>query len=390
MPDRMSNETQINRYIGKCNFGTRCRNEHPQNKPSAFGQSASQSLMQGGGSTPNNNRFGALSGGFGQQNAPFGAFANKQGNTTTTQAAAATTEPKYAPLSAKTLSDGLSDRPLWKLSVYGPKYNKPNVLSGTDVSPEEMHLDFVNAAKTNELPACEAKYRQLEQQVDARITEIKNNSAENARQWEAQYGEPEANTGGSGFGNKPAFGAFGSTGGFAAFGQNTGNTVFGTPSKTSAFGGSNTASAFGQNTGASAFGQNTGASAFGQSTGASAFGQITGTAAFGTPSKTSGFGFGNTNSNNNNSASAFGTPSKPSAFGASNAGGSGSGFGTGSAFGAGVDAVFGNRGNANSPKFSEAETRPLRDLLQEEIAMYRAASFIYGSIPEQAPTADLV
>ncbi|KAJ1812361.1 hypothetical protein LPJ56_005526, partial [Coemansia sp. RSA 2599] len=156
-----------------------------------------------------------------------------------------------------------------------------------------MHLDFVNAARTNELPGCEAKYRRLEQEVEARIAEIKRNSVEYARQWEAQYGDQGAGAGASVFGNKPAFGAFASAAaGASGFGQqNVGNAAFGTPNKPLAFGGGSAVSAFGTPSKPSAFGGGNAVSAFG------------------TQSKVSGFGFGNSNA-----GAAFGTPSKPGAF----------------------------------------------------------------------------
>ncbi|KAJ1723853.1 Nucleoporin-like protein 2, partial [Coemansia erecta] len=238
---------------GKCSFGNRCRNEHPQSRPSAFGQSASQNIIQGG-STPTSNRFSTFSSpGFGNQTSSFSSFASK----------GAPAAKESSGLSADALSRGISDRPMWKLSCFGPMYNKPNIMNGTDISPEEMRMDYMQAASSNQLDACERKYQQLESEVESMISDIKRNTEKYAKDWELQHGDGDSKPKESGFGQTNTKSAFGS--GSSAFGSS--GSAFG--SGGSAFGAGG--SAFG--TGGSAFG--TGGSAFGAGAKSVTFGQDT-------------------------------------------------------------------------------------------------------------------
>ncbi|KAJ1934040.1 hypothetical protein EC988_008933, partial [Linderina pennispora] len=64
---------------GKCNFGDRCRNEHPQGNRSGFGQSAAQSLMNRGQSNTTNALAGIGSGAFGSNTQSRGFGGNVGG-----------------------------------------------------------------------------------------------------------------------------------------------------------------------------------------------------------------------------------------------------------------------------------------------------------------------
>ncbi|KAJ2782888.1 Nucleoporin-like protein 2 [Coemansia interrupta] len=385
-------------------FGSRCRNEHPQNRPSAFGQSASQNIIQGG-STPTSNRFSTFSSpGFGNQTSSFSAFANKE-----TPAA-----KESSGVSADTLLRGISDRPMWKLSCFGPAYNKPNILSGTDISPEEMRLDYMQAASSNQIDACERKYQQLESEVEARISDIKRNTEKYAKDWEMQHGDGDSKPTESGFGKTNAKSAFGS--GSSAFGSGSsafgtsgsafgsGSSAFGTGA--SAFGSGNKAVTFGQDTvttfganskpsafgrgsdsdASSVFGSNaSAASTFGSNTSTTpAFGSSTATPAFGTGTKPSAFGTSTT--------SAFGTgTATPSAFGTGTTSAFGSGTGTTSAFGSGTGTTSAFGSGLTSQKFEFTEgAGPQRPLTADEISMFKADKFVLGSIPEQPPSKELV
>ncbi|KAJ2368154.1 hypothetical protein H4S01_001754 [Coemansia sp. RSA 2610] len=410
---------------GRCSFGDRCRNEHPQNRPSGFGQSSSL------GGQNNSNRFGAFSntgggssgGGFTQTTA-FGAL----GNTTPKKS-------KDQPLTGALLKQGIEDRPLWKLSVFGPTSNKPNMLSGTDVSPEEMHLDFMLAERAGNVPACQQKYAQLADEMDQRVREVVGNADSYALKWENQYGQTTPQSSGAGgtgafgqaasaFGQKPfgqsaasgfggstssafgqpttpkqsAFGssAFGQSSGSGGFGKSGASGGFGQSSASGGFGqsgtgafGKSTTGAFGQSSGTgSAFGQSSGTgSAFGQSSGASAFGQSSKPSAFGQPSPAqSAFGNTGTSAFGSTGTSAFGNAGT-SAFGNRGASAFGSNSGT-SAFGQ----ILGGSQFAMSSNTSQqisGKTDPTRDLSAQEIECFKNPQFTMGQIPEIPPTADL-
>ncbi|KAJ2406829.1 hypothetical protein J3F80_003257 [Coemansia sp. RSA 2526] len=375
---------------GRCSFGDRCRNEHPQKQQSGFGQSSSQSF---GGQ--NTNRFGGFSGagntgGF-KQTTAFGAL----GSSTPKK-----TAKEQQQLTGELLKTGIEDQPLWKFSVFGPISNKANLLSGTDISPEEMQLEFKAAEASGSVAMCQQKYTQLAAEMDLKIQDIVNNVDSYAQQWNAQH--ESSTTQQSGFGQAgSAFGqtkaptqsAFGQTGSAfgqpktptqSAFGQSNTTGAFGQSNTTGAFGQSNTTGAFGQPKPAGAFGQPATTSAFGQSNSSSAFGQSKPAGAFGQSNTTSAFGqFGKSGT------SAFGSQGT-SAFGSQ---------GT-SAFGKQGTSAFGSQGtsafgqappgppNALAGHIS-GTTNPTHQLTAQDIERFKAAEFTMGQIPEHPPTADL-
>ncbi|KAJ2500477.1 Nucleoporin-like protein 2 [Coemansia sp. RSA 1972] len=379
---------------GRCSFGDRCRNEHPQKQPSGFGQSSSQSF--GSQST---NRFGGFSGtgntgGF-KQTTAFGAL----GSGTQKK-----TAKEQQQLTGELLKTGIEDRPLWKFSVFGPISNKANLLSGTDISPEEMQLEFKAAEASGSVAMCQQKYAQLAVEMDNKVQDIVNNVDSYAQQWKAQhessitqqnaFGQSGSAFGqsGSAFGQAktPTQSAFGQTG--SAFGQT--GSAFGQTG--SAFGQSKapTQSAFGQSNVTGAFGKPKPAGAFGQPSTTGAFGQPVTTSAFGQPVTTSAFG-------QSKPSGAFEQSSTTSAFGQ---------FGktSTSAFGNQGTSAFGNQGtsafgNQGTPAFGQAPpgppnalaghisgtTDPTHELTAQDIERFKAAEFTMGQIPEHPPTADL-
>ncbi|KAJ2455775.1 Nucleoporin-like protein 2 [Coemansia sp. RSA 2336] len=362
---------------GRCSFGDRCRNEHPQNRPSGFGQSSQLFGGQGG------NRFGALSGSTNafKQTSAFGSFASNANKPAT----------KNQVLTGDLLKRDIGDRPLWRFSVYGPTGSKPNILSGTDISPEEMHLDFKMAEASGNVAMCQQKYAQLDVEMDQKLNNIVQNADSMAQQWERQYGVSATQQGGGG---SSAFGQSAPSGGSSAFGQSatlSGSNAFGQSAssgssafgqKPSAFGGTTSfgqkPSAFG---GSNTFGQTS--SAFGSS-GTSAFGQSTTTSsAFGQSKPAFGGAFGQS------TTGALGQPKSTSAFGGQSALG---GFGQGtSAFGqsAGTQPPSMLLNGTSTQKIS-GTTDPTRELSQQDIEQYKAPQFTMGQIPEIPPTADLL
>ncbi|KAJ2391578.1 hypothetical protein H4S02_001255 [Coemansia sp. RSA 2611] len=250
------------------------------------------------------------------------------------------------------------------------------MLSGTDVSPEEMHLDFMLAERAGNVPACQQKYAQLADEMDQRVREVVGNADSYALKWENQYGQTTPQS--SGAGGTGAFGQAASAFGQKPFGQSAASgfggstsSAFGQPTtpKQSAFGGSAFGHAFGQSSGASAFGQSSKPSAFGQPSPAqSAFGN-TGISAFGSTG-TSAFGNAGTSAFGNRGASAFGSNSGTSAFGQ----------------------ILGGSQFAMSSNTSQqisGKTDPTRDLSAQEIECFKKPQFTMGQIPEIPPTADL-
>ncbi|KAJ2744355.1 hypothetical protein GGI20_003048 [Coemansia sp. BCRC 34301] len=113
---------------------------------------------------------------------------------------------KEVTLTADFLERGIKDRPLWKYSTFGPMADKPNLLTGTDISPEEARLDFVVATQQQSpeaLNMCEQKYEQLAIEMNQKINDIVSRSQHYAQQWEQQYGVGNS---GSAFGSSSAFG----------------------------------------------------------------------------------------------------------------------------------------------------------------------------------------
>ncbi|KAJ2828091.1 Nucleoporin-like protein 2 [Coemansia erecta] len=421
---------------GRCSFGDRCRNEHPQNRPSGFGQSSTQSF---GGGSQSTNRFGAFAG----PSSTGGAF--KQ--TTAFSAHATGTQGPGAkaqqPLTGELLRKSIEARPLWRFSVYGPVNGKPSLISGTDISPEEMQLEFKMAEAAGSVAACQQKYAQLAGEMDRKIRDVVDNADAVARQWQSQNGTAPAGQSGAGaqqgafagsgaFGQKPsAFGqssgAFGGAGtsafgqtlslaapgsaGTSAFGQSSTSSAFGQKAsafgqKPSAFGQSG--SAFGQSSTSSVFGQPSIPSAFGQSGTSSSFGQSGATGAFGQPKTTSAFGQSNTSSafGQSNTSSAFGQSNTSSAFGQPKTTNAFGQSGTSSAFGQTGASAFGNQGTSafgqstantqspfgqpnNSAGQISGTTDPTQELSAEDIERFQAPQFTMGQIPELAPTANL-
>ncbi|KAJ2769175.1 hypothetical protein IWQ57_003218, partial [Coemansia nantahalensis] len=348
--------------------------------PSGFGQPSSlgtgdgnrfSSFGSGGGGGG-----GGSGSGFGQKSA-FGSQAGKA------KAAAKGDAPD-----AEFLRKMLASRPMWQFSTFGPSSAKPNLLTGTDISLEEMQLDFVLAMRSGTLPACQQKYAQLGREITEKFDAIAATADSCLQAWKAQVGDAPATP--PAFGqSQPATSAFGQSQpapalalapATSAFGQP--KPAFGQPQTASAFGQSPTTSAFGQQK--SAFGQPPTTSAFGQAaTGqtASAFGQPQ--SAFGQPlAGSSGFGSSGGGSAFGQRQGAFGQPQTAPAFGKQT-----SAFGQqASAFGAGVSGA-GGFGRASQIDASAAEsTQPLS---AQDIECYNASQFTLGAIPELPPTGKL-
>lgn len=330
-------------------------------------------------------------------------------------------------LSAASIVDDLGPqgRPLWKLSAYAPARGEPNLISGKDVSPDELRVMAYQARASGQ----EAQYVQHEQKLmqeaDAAFREVASNPGNAERQAERNREERKkrlqqqqqalsgrAAVGGAGAFGQPSGFVGGNAGAFGAAKQ--AGSAFGT---TSAFGsGAGTASAFGQPSGAtttSAFGQ---PSAFGSNTTPVATGSAFGsTSAFGSSAPPTTSAFGTNNIATPNPSSAFGSsktetapafgggvtstapafgstsfgsaPAQPSAFG------SGS---TTSAFGRSAFATCSTPttfGNAAATKLHEDPYRasvPTKDQLTADVlSLFEKDSFEWGMVPFIEPPIDV-
>ncbi|GAA5799116.1 hypothetical protein HPULCUR_004525 [Helicostylum pulchrum] len=229
------------------------------------------------------------------------------------------------------------ERPQWKLSVYGPAKEEPNLIVGTDKSCEEDRLFYY----TSVLASHEQSFTQMETQVNA----ILSNPTGAIQHYEKQksnhsgpFGGPASNAPFAPFTAPPTNAFGGGGGGGGAYGQ---QSAFGAPKPATAFG---QPSAFGTPASApvSAFGQ---PSAFGSTStlgGGGAFGSTSalggGGSAFGSTSALGGgSAFGSTSALGGGGA--FGsTTSGGSAFGSTSALGGGGAFGSTSALGGGGSA----------------------------------------------------
>ncbi|KAH6914552.1 hypothetical protein BKA70DRAFT_1556976 [Coprinopsis sp. MPI-PUGE-AT-0042] len=257
---------------GQCRFGDTCRNEHP----------AGGAAGQGGG------------------------FGNSAWNKTTSSNNATNNnnDNKVLSYTADSIRDDLTankDKPMWPLSSYGPAKGEPLVISGLDLSFEEMRCKAFEANKAGNAQ----EYVSYEA---AQIASAENTFTNARTNFSQVFETAKRQSSNSGPAPASGFGAFASSG-TSAFGAPSTNSAFGAPSTASAFGAPSTTSAFGGNATQSS------TSAFGAPAATSAFGNLTSTtttSAFGTP--------------------AFGAPAAPAAATTSAFGAPKPGFGQ-SAFG---------------------------------------------------------
>lgn len=131
--------------------------QHTRDAGSAFGHSAfgaPQSTFGGrpGGFGGAGNAFSSSSGpsAFGGTGGGGGAFGRAPNNAGAGSSAAASAG--QVALTVKGLQDDLGpmNRPMWKMSSFGPAKLEPNLIIGMDMSPEEMRLKAYEARKTGQ------------------------------------------------------------------------------------------------------------------------------------------------------------------------------------------------------------------------------------------------
>ncbi|KAI9014499.1 hypothetical protein CLU79DRAFT_848056 [Phycomyces nitens] len=257
----------------------------------------------------------------------------------------------------QSLKLGLKDeRPTWQLSVFGPAKEEPNLIVGTDRSPEEDRVLYYQSMRTTgNTNQFIANHDEAVKAMETQVNAILNDPKGALKHYETQkannaggFGKPAGTSfapflgsGGGAFGG----GGFGQSGG-GAFGQSS-SGAFGQPAAGGAFGQPAAGGAFGQPAaGGGAFGQPAGGGAFGQPAGGGAFGQPAGGGAFGQPAAGGAFG--------QPAGGAFGQkPASGSAFGTTSTLGSGSAFGSTSALGGGA---FGQKPAVGASAFGTTST----------------------------------
>ncbi|KAF0875819.1 nucleoporin NUP42 isoform X1 [Crocuta crocuta] len=180
---------------GRCRFGDRCWNEHPgaggagrQQQPSGSNRrgwnttsqryssviqpsSFSKSTPWGGSRDQEKPSFGSLNSGastsrnrgFGQSQNPFASLSSEEQKD----------EKKFLEGIIKDMEIWESSGQ-WMFSVYSPVKIKPNISGFTDISPEELRLEYHNYLTSNNLQSYLNSLQQLINQWRNRINELKN------------------------------------------------------------------------------------------------------------------------------------------------------------------------------------------------------------------------
>ncbi|KAL1768073.1 nucleoporin 2 [Sigmodon hispidus] len=407
---------------GRCRFGDRCWNEHPGTRGASGARQSSQqqSLPSGSnrrGWNANSERYSSVIqpssfsksapwGGSRDQDKPvFGSF---DSGASTSRDFGSSQNPFASPISdeqkdeKKLLEGTVKDVEIWEssgqwmFSVYSPVKKKPNISGFTDISPEELRLEYHNFLTSSNLQSYLNSVQQLVSQWRHRINELKNlnMSTKGILLSDLKDGSSQVAPA-SGFGSKQA-GTFGSSGFLVnnSSSSNVQNFSFKTsPGFATAPAGS--ASLFGSHP---AFGAGPTAAPAVVASSSPAFG-------LGKPEATSAasFSFKNTDTSSfgspgfsgfpaSSAASPFG-PAIPSAFGS---GSSVAGFGSPgpqSVFAKPSNDMFGSSSISASLPASATNNglfTPRDQLTKEELEQFQSQKFTLGKIPLKPPPVELV
>ncbi|XP_008684606.1 nucleoporin NUP42 isoform X1 [Ursus maritimus] len=182
---------------GRCRFGDRCWNEHPgaggagggrQQQPSGSNRRGWNTTSQRYSSVIQPSSFSKSTpwGGSRDQEKPsFGSF-DSGASTSRNRGFGLSQNPFASPSSdgqkdEKKLLEGIiKDMEIWEssgqwmFSVYSPMKKKPNISGFTDISPEELRLEYHNFLTSNNLQSYLNSLQQLINQWRNRINELKN------------------------------------------------------------------------------------------------------------------------------------------------------------------------------------------------------------------------
>ncbi|XP_005377450.1 PREDICTED: nucleoporin-like protein 2 [Chinchilla lanigera] len=182
---------------GRCRFGDRCWNEHPgargagggrQQQPSGYNRSEGNTTSQKYSNIIQPSSFSKSTpwGGSRDQEKPSFSSFDSKASTTRNTGFGLSQNPFASPSSEeqkdeKKLLEGIiKDMEIWEssgqwmFSVYSPVKKKPSISGFTDISPEELRLEYQNFLASNNLQSYLNSVQQLINQWRNRINELKN------------------------------------------------------------------------------------------------------------------------------------------------------------------------------------------------------------------------
>ncbi|XP_037364998.1 nucleoporin NUP42 [Talpa occidentalis] len=182
---------------GRCRFGDRCWNEHPGARGAGGGRQQQPSGSNRRGWNTTNQRYSSViqpssfsksspwGGSRDQEKSSFSSF--DSGTSTGRNSGFGLSQNPFASLSSdeqkgeKKLLEGIvRDMEVWEssgqwmFSVYCPVEKKPNISGFTDISPEELRLEYHNFLTSNNLQSYLNSVQQLIDQWRKRINELKS------------------------------------------------------------------------------------------------------------------------------------------------------------------------------------------------------------------------
>lgn len=182
---------------GRCRFGDRCWNEHPCAGGAGGRQQQQSSGSNRHGWNTTNKSYSSViqpssfsksapwGGSRDQEKSSFSSFnsgASRNGNRgfALSQKAFSSPSSDGQKDEKKLLEEIVKDMEVWKLSgqwmfsVYSPTKRKPNMSGFTDISPEELRLEYHNFLTSNNLQSYQNSIQQLTNQWRNRVNELKN------------------------------------------------------------------------------------------------------------------------------------------------------------------------------------------------------------------------
>ncbi|XP_004702774.1 nucleoporin NUP42 isoform X2 [Echinops telfairi] len=397
---------------GRCRFGDRCWNEHPA-RGSGGGRHQPQQQPSGsnrrGCDASNQRRSGVIQPSSFSKSAPWGGSRDQEKSSDSFQlgdsaSREVVSQNTFASLSAdeqkdeKKLLEGIvkdmevcESSGQWKFSVYSPMKDKPNISGFTDISPEELRLQYHNFLTSNNLQSYINSVQQLVNQWRNRVKELKslNASTKEALFSAVRDGVSQM---------APAFGFGGGQAGFAVSDASRAMAQSFSFKPSSAFGSAPAGkpSVFGN---PPAFGAVPSASS--ASSPAFGFGkpEVTSAASFSFKSSTTGAGSPEVSVFSSSlAAGPAGTPAA-SGFGSGSslAGFGGPGSRSNAAFSKPASSVFGNSNIVESlPASAGGFTAdkllftPKDQLTAEELEQFQSRKFTLGKIPLKPPPVELL
>uniref|UniRef100_A0A2K5RC64 Nucleoporin NUP42 n=1 Tax=Cebus imitator TaxID=2715852 RepID=A0A2K5RC64_CEBIM len=185
---------------GRCRFGDRCWNEHPGARGAGGGRQQPQQQLSGnnrrGWNTTSQRYSNVIQPSSFSKSAPWGGSRDQEkpsfgsfdsGASTNRNEGFGLPENPFASLSPeeqkdeKKLLEGIvKDMEVWEssgqwiFSVYSPVKKKPNISGFTDISPEELRLEYHNFLTSNNLQSYVNSVQRLINQWRNRVNELKS------------------------------------------------------------------------------------------------------------------------------------------------------------------------------------------------------------------------